>query len=147
VSNCAVTLALAYGSSQPYVSQHLRLAPVDGFVDGTFWVTTGFEEIPLTNPPGVVNLERGQIYGFIEPDGTQVFKEIPNLASANYADIAPTIVVPPGIGVLGDVIVAGAVSGGPLTKAALLAGLTTPGDPQRTAVQGIALVNALIYGG
>ncbi|VXB81647.1 hypothetical protein [Aeromicrobium sp. 9AM] len=91
MTNCAVTLALAFGSSQPYIGEHLRVAPSAGFVDSTWWVTTDFDEVPLTNPPMVMDFEQGQEFAFVEPDGTRVIKLIPATSSATYAslDVVP----------------------------------------------------------
>lgn len=95
MADCNVTLALSYGSAQPYVGKHLRVGPVVPFVDDTYWVTSDFEDIPLTNPPMVRAFEQGQTFGFIEPDGTQVFKQIPATANTTYAAI-PSVLPTPG---------------------------------------------------
>lgn len=94
MADCAVTLALAYGPGEPYASEHIRVATVEEYSAGQYRVTSEYEAIPLTNPPGVQNFPKLSVFGFLEPGKTEPrFKLIPNTASADYDDLVDVVPV------------------------------------------------------
>lgn len=105
--SCAVTLALEFGSSQPYVGESLLVAPAEEYADGIWKATTDHAAIPLTNPPMVQQFDSGQVFSFIEPGRRDpIYKQIPeDDPTANYVDLVEVAFIPSTSGIFGDAVV------------------------------------------
>lgn len=103
MTDCNVTLALAYGPGEPYASDNIKAAATEEYSAGQYRVTTAYEQIPLTNPPSVVPFPQGGVFGFLEPgDKTPRFKLIPSTDTADYDDLVDVVPVVDPPGFLGD---------------------------------------------
>ena len=111
MATCSVLLDFGYGNSIRFPAKTVGVTPFESFTDGTMKVLDVQRQIPLTNPPSSEPFIQGQVYRFTEPNGDTLFKTIPALTTAVYADIVAMFPVPSDSPLLIDALVDAAVVG------------------------------------
>ena len=102
---CSVLLDFGYGNSIRFPAKTVGVTPFESFTDGTMKVLDVQRQIPLTNPASSEPFIQGLVYRFTEPNGDTLFKTIPALTTAVYADIVEMFPVPSDSPLLIDAIV------------------------------------------
>jgi len=108
MADCDMTLDLDDPSGDPIANGAIGVAPaVAAAVPGGGKLIAAEKLYALSDPYNVVTFIRGQLYRWREykPHGATFFAYCPNTPAANYSALVPTIPIPPGPGVIGDLII------------------------------------------